>query len=82
MIVEIFNLKNTGMRVYKSEMRVQELNLEMNKLYDTLEEMQENPESKFVLRKVKALLRRESRFAAFKRNYVREKFPQLLQYIA
>lgn len=82
LIVEIFNLKNTGMRVYKSEMRVQELNLEMNKLYDTLEEMQENPESKFVLRKVKALLRRESRFAAFKRNYVREKFPQLLQYIA
>lgn len=34
---------------------------------------------------MKALLRRESAFAAFKRNYVREngkQFPQLLQYIA
>lgn len=85
LIMEIFNLNNTGMRVYKSEMRFQELNREMNKLYDTLEEMKENPDSAFVLRKLKALLRRESRFAAFKRNYVREhqeKFPQLLQYIA
>jgi len=85
LVTEIFNLKNTGMRVYKSEMRFQELNREMNKLYDTLEEMKENPDSAFVLRKLKALLRRESRFAAFKRNYVREhqeKFPQLSQYIA
>ena len=30
LIMEVFNLKNTGMRVYKSEMRVQELNYEMN----------------------------------------------------
>ena len=47
--------------------------------------MQEEPDSKLVLRKLKALLRKESKFAAFKRNYVREnqeKFPQLLQYIA
>ena len=85
LITEIFSMKNTGMRVYKSEMRFQELNREMNKLYDTLEEMQEEPDSKLVLRKLKALLRKESKFAAFKRNYVREnqeKFPQLLQYIA
>ena len=36
------------------------------------------------MRKLKALLRRESEFAAFKRGYVREnieKFPQLLEYI-
>jgi uncharacterized protein (TIGR02646 family) len=85
LVTEVFNLKNTGMRTYKSEQRFQELNQEMNKLYDALEEMNENPESKFVLRKLKALLRRESKFAAFKRNYIREnqdRFPQLLRYIA
>lgn len=68
----VFNLKNTGMRVYKSEMRVQELTEEMNKLYDSIEEVDANPDSKFALRKLKALIRKESRFAAFKRNYIRE----------
>lgn len=85
LVMEVFNLKNTGMRIYKSEMRMRELNREMNKLYDALEEINENPESKFVLRKLKALLRKESRFAAFKRNFVREyqkKYPQLQEFIA
>lgn len=84
LIQEVFNIKNTGMRIYKSAMRFQELNKEMNILYDNLEEMKNNPESKIVFRKLKALLRRESKFAAFKRNYIREnidRFPQLLQYI-
>lgn len=78
-------MKNTGMRVYKSEMRFQELNREMNKLYDNLEELNKNPDSKVVLRKLKAILRRESAFAAFKRNYIRDngdRFPQLMPYIA
>lgn len=85
LVMEVFNLKNTAMRVYKSEMRVQKLNKEMNKLYDSIEEWRENPESKFALRKLKALLRRESRFAAFKRNYIRDnqqKYPELSKYIA
>lgn len=85
LVMEVFNIKNTGMRVYKSEMRLQELNQEMNKLYDSIEEMEKNPDSKFALRKLKSLLSRESRFAAFKRNYVREnqdQYPQLLSYIA
>lgn len=84
LVQEVFNIKNTGMRIYKSDMRLQELNKEMNILYDNLEEMKSNPESKVVLRKLKALLRRESKFAAFKRNYIREnsnQYPQLLQYI-
>lgn len=53
------------MRVYKSDFRFQELNREMNKLYDSLEEMQDLKQQKFALRKIKSLLRRESRFAAF-----------------
>ena len=39
LVDEVFNLKNSGMRVYKSEYRFNELNKEMNKLYDTLDEL-------------------------------------------
>lgn len=84
LVQEVFNIRNTGMRVYKSHMRFQELNKEMNLLYDNLEEMKKRPDSKVVMRKLKALLRRESAFAAFKRYYVREnmeQFPQLEKYI-
>ena len=59
------------MRVYKSNMRFEELNREMNKLYATLEELLESPESTFLLKKLQVLIRRESRFAAFKRCYGR-----------
>lgn len=85
LIMEVFNLKNTGMRTYKSEMRVQELYREMNKLYDAIEELKDHPHSKFAMQKTKALLRRESRFAAFKRNYIRENlqmYPELSDYIS
>ncbi len=84
LVYEVFNLKNTGMREYKSEMRLQEVNKQMNLLYDNLEKIKKNPEAKVVLRTLKALLRRESEFAAFKRAYIREhseQFPQLLKYI-
>lgn len=84
LVWEVFNKKNTEMRVVKSEMRLQELQKEMNILYDTLEDIKKNPASKTTARKLKALLRRESGFAAFKRCYVRdhaEQFPQLLPYI-
>lgn len=75
---------NTGMRTYASAMRYKELIKEMNILYDNLEEYKNNPDSTYIQRKLKALLRRESAFAAFKRDYVRskaEEFPKLLEYI-
>lgn len=72
LVTEVFNIKNSGMRVYKSDKRFNELNREMNKLYDTLEELSQNPDSLFALNKLKALIRRESRFAAFKRCYIRD----------
>ena len=72
LIREVFNLKNTGLRVYKSDMRLKELQKEMNLLFDNLEKLKENPKSELVLRKLKALLRREAAFAAFKRCYVKE----------
>ena len=84
LIEEVFNIKNTGMRVYKSEMRFKELNKEMNKLFDNLEAIKKNPESKVILRKLKAMLRRESAFAAFKRNYIKQnsaEYPELISYV-
>lgn len=83
LVMEVFSLKNTGMRVYKSDMRMKELNKEMNLLYDNLEKLKKNP-SKATLRKLQALLRRESAFAAFKRCYVRknlQQYPELLAMI-
>ena len=61
-----------------------ELTKEMNLLYDNLEAYRKNPDSRYIQRKLKALLRRESAFAAFKRNYIRDnskEFPQLQSYI-
>ncbi|RKJ47124.1 hypothetical protein D7X98_02245 [bacterium 1XD8-76] len=84
LIWETFNLRNTGMRVYKSEMRMKELQKEMNLLFDNLESLKKDPDSGFLLRKLKVLLKRESAFAAFKRCYVREhieEYPQLKEYI-
>ena len=81
LVYEVFNKKNTGMRICKSDMRLQELNKEMNILYENLEALKRNPDSKVIMRKLKALLRRESKFAAFKRNYIREninEYEQLL----
>ncbi|MCD8220940.1 MAG: hypothetical protein LUD07_01880 [Clostridiales bacterium] len=84
LVQEVFNKRNTGMRVYTSDMRLSELRKEMNILYANLEEMKKKPESQSTFRKLKALLRRESKFAAFKRNYIREnaeKFPEVLLYL-
>lgn len=85
LITEVFDMKNTGMRVYKSEMRFKKLQEEMNVLYINLEKMKSMPKSPIVMRKLKALLRRESSFAAFKRGYVRvhlKEYPDLKEYIA
>lgn len=66
LVFEVFNIKNTGMRTYKSDMRLKELEKEMNVLLDNLEKYKTNPNSKVTVRKIKALLKRESAFAGFK----------------
>lgn len=56
----------------------------MNLLFHNLEELKVSPDSGIVLRKLKALLKRESAFAGFKRCYIRkhlEEYPQLRNYI-
>lgn len=72
LIEETFNLKNTGIRVYASEMRLTELKKEMNKLYNSLERWKKKPESAALMGTLKAMLRKESSFAAFKREYIRK----------
>ena len=81
LVTEVFNITNSGMRVYKSDFRFKELNKEMNKLYDTLEELDQTPNSAFALKKLQALIRKESRFAAFKRCYIRENKKQYINYL-
>ena len=81
LVAEVFNITNSGMRVYKSDFRFKELNKEMNKLYDTLDELSQNPVSPFARKKLQALIRKESRFAAFKRCYIRENEKQYVSYL-
>ena len=84
LIMEVFSVKNTGMRTYTSDERLRLLQKEMNILYQQLKKLHNNPDSKVILRTICSLLRRESAFAAFKRCYVREyadKYPQLQKYV-
>ena len=81
MVTEVFSTSNTGMRVYKSDLRFKELNKEMNKLYNALDEVAKNPKSSFAQNKLRALIRKESRFAAFKRCYIREYQTQYTNYL-
>lgn len=84
LVEEVFNLKNTGMRVYKSELRFALLQTEMNVLYINLNKFKENKNSALTLRTLRGLLSRESAFAGFKRCYVREHakdYPELLEFL-
>lgn len=81
LVQEVFNIRNTGMRVYTSALRLKKLQEEMNVLYAKLDEYKEKPESRILLRTLKALLKRETAFAGFKRCYVRThlgEFPELV----
>lgn len=84
LVNEVFNKKNTGMRIYKCQVRVDELFKEMYALFDTLEKYQNNNRSIIVQRTLRGLLNRKSPFAEFKRNYIRihqDRYLELMQYI-
>lgn len=81
LITEVFNIKNTGIRERGSDFRLKKLQKEMIVLFENLKKCKEN---KISLNIIRANLRRESTFAAFKRFYVRkniEKYPELREYI-
>lgn len=84
LVEEVFNICNTGMRVYKSELRLNQLQEEMNVLYKKLEAYRHKPESKVLMRTLKVLLKRETAFAGFKRCYIRgqlDEFPELAVFL-
>lgn len=84
LVQEVFNIRNTGMRVIKSDLRLKKLQEEMNVLYTQLEAYKHQPESSINKRTLKALLKRESAFAGFKRRYIRDRldeYPELELYI-
>lgn len=84
LMYDVFNKKNTGMRVHKCQVRVDALLSEMNALYDNLEKYQSGDCSLIVKRTLKGLLDKKSPFAEFKRSYIRnhkEIFCELLEFI-
>lgn len=84
LVSDVFNLRNSGMRTITSTQRLRELEKEMNALYDTLEKYRKNPNAIITLKKLEALLRKESAFAGFKRCYIREhidQYPDLKSFI-
>lgn len=79
LVYEVFNIKNTGMRVYTSAFRLNSLQKEMTIFFKALERyIKEN--DKMSLRILKSKLRRESGFAAFKRAYIRKNYENYKNY--
>jgi len=85
LIYESFNLRNTGIRNAACEYRLRALMSNMNVFYRELERYKKYPDSKRNKRVICSHLRRDSEFAAFKRNYVRERlseYPALAPYVS
>jgi uncharacterized protein (TIGR02646 family) len=84
LVYETFNKTNTGIREAACENRIKSLSKSMNILYKELDNYKNNPSSKRNIRMLKAILGRESAFAAFKRSYVRkrlEEYPGLDEFL-
>lgn len=77
LVYDVFNLKNSGIRIYTSQYRLNELKKEMNTFFKSLIKYNKQ-KSEYHRRKVCALLKRSSAFAAFKRAYIRNnsKYPE------
>lgn len=74
LIDQVFNLRNTQMRVIKSEVRVKRLLEEMNAFFSVIKKYEKNSKSSVNRRMIMAHLRRESSFSEFKRAYAKKVF--------
>ena len=72
LVDEVFNLKNTGMRVIAADHRMKALQKEMNIFFNELERYEQH-KSGMNKRRVAVRLSRSSAFAAFKRSYIRDR---------
>lgn len=80
---EVYNKENTGMRIIKCEVRVRELNKEMNAFFSAIEDYEKKRQDQRTIRALHDFLSRSSAFAAFKRCYIREhrdEYPELLKW--
>lgn len=83
LVYNVFNYKNTDMRVYKSDFRIKALQNEMNNFFDEFGKYKEK-QSNLNRKRIIARLRRSSAFAAFKRGYIRgnKAYAEFQQYVA
>ena len=74
LIEEVFNKKNTGIRVYASKVRMDGLAKEMKTLFLLLRDYKKSGDAndEHLIRMLSATLSRKSAYAAFKRCYVRQ----------
>lgn len=72
LIENCFEKRDTGIRVAACQHRIRELSNTMNLFYKILKRYKERPDEIRYQRSLKQMLSRESQFAAFKRNYIRE----------
>lgn len=85
LIQNCFEKTNTGIREAACQHRIDGLSETMNVLYKTLSKYKDNPESLRYKKSLKEMLSRKSKFAAFKRFYVREHledYPDLIEYVS
>ena len=80
LIQNCFELRNTGIRIVGCDARLSRLADTMNKLYATLGNYKQDTSSKKYYYALRAMLKREYKFAAFTRHYVRthlQDYPEL-----
>ena len=83
LITECFECKNTGARVFESQVILDELSGTMNVLYRTLATYKVKPEGK-PLGTFRAMLKRSYKFSGFSRTYIRthlDEYPSLEEYV-
>lgn len=83
LLMECFELTNTGIREYECQTRVKALSVTMTTLYKALEKYRTAPTERN-LRTLRGMLSRTYKFAGFTRTYVRnhlEKYLSLAEYV-
>lgn len=84
LLTECFEKRNTGVRYFQCQARINRLAETMNILYKTLEKLKQNPSSKRYLQTLHGLISKKHRFAGFTRYYVKthlKEYPQLSEKI-
>ena len=84
LIQSCFNKDNTGIRTVQCKARYDRLAKTMNDLYCTLEKYHKDKGSTKYLRALKGMLKREHKFAAFTRHYIRQHldvYPELQNFV-